>query len=243
MAKKAKEGHGGGGGGHDKAGGMRWLLTYADLITLLLIMFILLYSAATQDIQKFRHMAQYLRAAFGGVLQQGPTFLPSSGDKIIPDLVERLSTAVGEEGSGSGAVQLIRDERGLVVRLMTDNVLYDSGSVDIKPEMGRILDAIAAPLRDANRQVLVEGHTDDLPLRGGHRFADNMELSTIRAAKVVRYLVDKGKVPPQRLSAAGYAEYRPVVSNRGEASRARNRRIDIVILEGPAGRTEAAAGQ
>jgi chemotaxis protein MotB len=230
-------GHGGGGGGgHDAAGMMRWLLTYADLITLLLIMFILLYSAATQDISKFKNLAQYLRAAFGGVLQQGPTFLQGQGDKIIPDLVQRVSSAVESAGTGTGtgggAASIFKNERGIVVRLMTDNVLFDAGSVDLNPEMKQILDAISGPIKEANLPVLVEGHTDSLPVKGGGRYVDNMELSTIRASKVVRYLIESGKVSPARLSAAGYAEYRPVALNNTEEGRRRNRRIDIVILEG-----------
>jgi chemotaxis protein MotB len=230
-----KRGHGGGGGGgHDAAGGMRWLLTYSDLITLLLIMFILLYSAATQDVSRFKDMAQYMRAAFGGVLQQGPTFLQGQGDRIIPDLVQRMAAAVEPDGKGGGgqAPQVFKNERGIVVRLMTDNVLYDSGSAEIGPAMREILDAVSAPIKEAKLPVLVEGHTDDLPVRGGKRYADNMELSAMRAAKVVRYLIEAGKVPPELLSAVGYAQYRPVAPNSTSENRKRNRRIDIVILEG-----------
>ena len=213
---------------------MRWLLTYADLVTLLLIVFIVLYSMATQDVDKFKILAQHLRAAFGGVLQQGPTSLQGQGDRIIPDLVQKLSTAVEsfQEGSGEAGAEVIKNERGIVVRLMTDNVLFQSGDIQLKDGMKQVLDAISKPLRETDRQVLVEGHTDDRPVRGGRRYMDNMELSTLRAAQVVRYLINDGKLPPKRLSAAGYAEYRPLVKNRDAASRRRNRRIDIVVLEG-----------
>lgn len=238
MRKKGG-GHGGG-GGHDAAGGMRWLLTYADLITLLLILFIMLYSMSMIDAAKFKQLAQYLRAAFGGVLTQGPTFLQGNGDKIIPDLVERLSGAVqGAGGEGAGA-QVFRNERGIVVRLMTDNVLFDKASADVKPEMKAILDAVAGPLKDAGLPVLVEGHTDDLPMRGG-RFPSNWELSTARATAVVRHLIETGKVPASRLSAAGYAEHHPVMSNSSEIGRSRNRRIDIIILEGAGGKPSVPA--
>lgn len=233
MAKKRGGDHGGG-GGHDGAGGMRWLLTYADLITLLLIMFIMLYSISMVDAAKFKEIMQNLKAAFGGVLQQGPTFLPGSGDRLIAELVPKLSAAVENEGSGTGAAQVFKNERGIVVRLMTDNVLYDRGSVELKPEMQRILDAVAPVLGTAGLPVLVEGHTDDLPTRGRGRFQSNWELSTERATQVVRYLIEHGKVPPARLSAAGYAEFHPLVPNDTEAGRRRNRRIDIIILNGPA---------
>ena len=106
--------------------------------------------------------------------------------------------------------------------------------------MKGLLDALGTPLKESKLQILVEGHTDDRPVKGGRRYVDNMELSTLRASKVVRYLAESGKVPPRRLSAAGYAEYHPVVPNRDAASRRRNRRIDIVILKGNA---SSAAGQ
>lgn len=222
---------GGEGEAHNEmAGMMRWLLTYADLITLLLIVFIVLYSVARQDVSKFRELAQYLRAAFGGVLQQGPTFLQGQGDRIIPDLVTRISQQV--EGTGAGAsARVFRNERGIVVRLMTDNVLFDLGSAAVKPETQAILDAIAPAMRESKFPILVEGHTDDLPIRGGP-YMSNWELSTARASAVVRYLIGKGSIPAKRLAAAGYAEYHPVVPNNSSANRMRNRRIDIVILEG-----------
>jgi chemotaxis protein MotB len=231
MARKKKGDHGGG-GGHDSAGGMRWLLTYSDLVTLLLILFIMLYSMSKIDAAKFKELAQLLRAAFGGVLTQGPTFLQGSGDQIIPDLVPRLAAAVEGAGGGREVAKVFRNERGIVVRLMTDNVLFDKGSSDLKPEMKSILDALSGPLRDAGRPVAVEGHPDDLRMRGGGRYTSNWELSSERATQVVRYLIEKGRVPPASLSAAGYAEFHPVVPNTGDMARARNRRIDIIILEG-----------
>jgi len=244
---KRKGGGEGGGGEMESAGMMRWLLTYADMITLLLIMFIVLYSAAAQDSTKFRMLAMYLRATFGGVLQQGPTITTGSGDVIIPDLYQKIQSSVqpfqGAEGTGQGeeAVGVVKEQRGIVVRLMTDNVLFDLGSVDLQEEMKQVLDAIAPVLREANRPVLVEGHTDDLPMRGGGRFRSNWELSTARASSVVRYLIEAGRVPAGLLSAAGYAQFRPLVQNRDDASRRRNRRIDIVILQGSAAAESAGA--
>ncbi len=210
---------------------MRWLLTYADLVTLLLILFIMLYSMSMIDAQKFKQLAQYLRAAFGGVLQQGPTFLKGQGDRIIPDLVQRLSAAV-ESAGGEGAAQVFKDQRGIVVRLMTDNVLFEKGSADVNDATKNILDALAKPLAAERFPILVEGHTDDLPIRGTGMYASNWELSTARASAVVRHLITADKLPASRLSAAGYAEFHPVARNTDEASRRRNRRIDIVVLQG-----------
>jgi len=250
MSKK-KRGHGdgGGGGGHDGAGGMRWMLTYLDMVTLLLIVFIILYSAAASDTAKMKMLAMYLRATFGGVLQQGPTFLTGAGDAPIPDLYQKLQTSVqtiqggGAEGTGEEAVRVVQEERGIVVRMMTDNVMFEKGSVDIAEGTKQVLDAIAPILKDTRRPVLVEGHTCNLPVTGG-RYKDNWELSTARASAVVRYLVETDKVPPHLMSAAGYGEYRPLLPNTSEAMRQRNRRIDIVILNGPGSpNTEGAGGK
>jgi chemotaxis protein MotB len=226
---------------------MRWMLTYLDMVTLLLIVFIILYSAAAQDTQKLKDVASSLRAAFGGVLQQGPTFLSGQGEVIIPNLYIKLSTAVenfqGGTGEGEGAVRVVQEERGIVVRMMTDNVMFEKGAVEISEQTRQVLDAIAPVLKETRRPVLVEGHTCNLPVTGG-RYRDNWELSTARAAAVVRYLVETDKVPPHLMSAAGYGEYRPLLPNTSEAMRQRNRRIDIVILNGPeAPNTEGSGGK
>lgn len=235
----------GGGGGHDGAGGMRWMLTYLDMVTLLLIVFIILYSAAAQDTQKMKMLAQYLRATFGGVLQQGPTFLTGSGEAPIPDLYQKLQSSVatitGAGDMGEESVRVIQEERGIVVRMMTDNVMFEKGSIELQEQTKQVLDAIAPVLKDTRRPVLVEGHTCNLPVKGGV-FKDNWGLSTARASAVVRYLVETDKVPPHLMSAAGYGEYRPLLPNTSEAMRQRNRRIDIVILNGPATPNSEGAG-
>jgi len=238
MSKKKRGGHdGGGGGGHDGAGGMRWMLTYLDMVTLLLIVFIILYSAAAQDTQKLKSVASSLRAAFGGVLQQGPTLLSGQGEVIIPDLYIKLTSAMdslqGQGAEGEGAVRVVQEERGIVVRMMTDNIMFEKGSIDLQESTKQVLDAIAPVIKETRRPVLVEGHTCNLPVRGGN-YRDNWDLSTARASAVVRYLVETDKVPPHLMSAAGYGEYRPLLPNTSEAMRQRNRRIDIVILNGPA---------
>lgn len=224
------------------------MLTYLDMVTLLLIVFIILYSAAAADTTKFKMLAMYMRATFGGVLQQGPTFTTGSGDVIIPELYQKIQTSVqpfqgaGGAEQGEEAVGVVKEQRGIVVRMMTDNVLFPRGSVEVQEEMKQVLDAIAPVIREANRPVLVEGHTCDLPVRGSGRYRSNWELSTARASAVVRYLVEEGRVSPRLLSAAGYAEFHPLVQNRDEAARRRNRRIDIVILQGSASPEGTAGG-
>jgi chemotaxis protein MotB len=121
------------------------------------------------------------------------------------------------------------DERGLIISLVTDKVLFERGSASLQRGSREVLDEIAGLLRDIPNQVTVEGHTCDLPIHTA-QFPSNWELSTARATQVIRYFIEQGQVPAQRLAAAGYADSRPLEPNTSEATRARNRRVDVVIL-------------
>jgi chemotaxis protein MotB len=121
------------------------------------------------------------------------------------------------------------DSRGLIVSL-GEVGFFDSGSDGIKPEGRTLLDTLATSLMTLDNQIRVEGHTDDVPIHTG-RFPSNWELSTARATSVVSYLVLKFGLSPERLSAAGYAEFRPTASNDTEEGRARNRRVDILVMD------------
>ena len=120
------------------------------------------------------------------------------------------------------------NERGLVVTIATDDVLFASGSTDLGTVGRQLLAAVAAALRGYDNQVVVEGHTDDVPLnRGGYT---NWNLSTDRAVAVLTELVEAHALPSQRLAAAGYGEHRPRVANDSVANRSLNRRVDVLVL-------------
>ena len=122
------------------------------------------------------------------------------------------------------------DERGLVVSLK-DTILFDLGSAEIKIETRNALIIIGQALNDLENHIRVEGHTDNLPIRSA-RFASNWELSAVRATTVVRLMSDSAGVPPEKLSAVGYGEYKPLESNSTPEGRAANRRVDIILLSG-----------
>jgi chemotaxis protein MotB len=129
----------------------------------------------------------------------------------------------------SGKVQVIENERGITIRLLTDNMLFESGQADLNGNETALLDDIAHTIRTmVDNPIAVEGHTDNLPI-DTPRFPSNWELSTTRATTVLRYLGDHG-VNWNRLQAAGYADQRPVASNDSEQGRRLNRRVDIVVL-------------
>lgn len=195
-----------------------WMITYADMVTLLLCMFVLLLSMTSFSEAKFaKTMASVSRAFGAGGEEIG---------EVSPQLLE-VEKALKEYLSGKGvSADVVREERGLVVRF-ADSALFERGSAEVTPEGKRAMTELAGFLAGIPNHVRVEGHTCDLPIHT-ERYRSNWELSTARATSVLHILAER--VPPQRLSAAGYGEYRPIMPNDGEANRAKNRRVDVVVL-------------
>ena len=234
----------------DQENAERWLLTYADLITLLLAFFVVMYSMSRIDSKKFGRM----QAQLSSVLRGGATIFPNgeafdgegAGLLQIGDLrmiqwrvINRLSPG-GDKVHGKSEGKLFRDtdvaeavntevtERGLIIHIK-DYALFESGKADLRPEARVVLEAIADEVGDIGNHVMIEGHTDNVPI-GTARFPSNWELSTARATNVVRYFVEAKELAPNRISARGFGEYRPVATNLSPEGRAMNRRVDIVIL-------------
>jgi chemotaxis protein MotB len=224
----------------------RWLLTYSDLITLLLAFFIMMYTLSKQDAQKYQEVSAHLRAIFsGGTGILGNRTAPSSrGTAMLPpeasngEIMKQL-----EEGIRSVALpaemernfNILLDDRGIVVRAL-DQAFFSEGKADLQDKAKRAIDKIIPILKQANRDVRIEGHTDNVPISTAE-FKSNWELSVRRATEVVRYVTEKGSFPPEMISAAGYAEFRPLVSNVSPENRSKNRRIEIII-EKPKGNGE-----
>lgn len=264
IARKGKGGHGGGGGGHDGSGGLRWLLTYADMITLLLALFVYLFSISEVNATKMAAFQQSFANYFGiGTIPTG-MMSPSGGDSVLPlPGMRRPSDQPGEEKRKQSRIRslapmlrreqyrelqqelskllpdLVKDQRltfeenreGMVIRLR-DSALFGLGSAGMDFNAQKALDVIAESLRAISNPIRVEGHTDNVPLRGG-AYRSNWELSGARAAAVVEYFIDTGGVAPERMSLAGYGEYRPVEENLPGTGNPRNRRVEIMILNSP----------
>ncbi len=243
MGRRRKPSDGeSGGGGHDGGGALRWLLTYADMITLLMAFFIMLYSMSILNLNKFRQVAISIRSGFGGLVEgQGKSILGTSGQfsvKPSPILgesvgvpwkvVKKIQRFVQEEDLGK-SVRLRADERGLIISLATDEIMFAKGSAELSPKAKEIIGAVVDALKDVPNSVRVEGHACNLPVSSA-KYPSNWELSTARATNVVRYLIEVLGFPADRLSAAGYADTKPIAPNDCEANRALNRRVDIVVL-------------
>lgn len=215
----------------------RWLVSYADFITLLFAFFTTMYAISTVDARKLSTMVDSMQQAFDSSGMAVPTPKPpvprppgaTSAAALTTEQRERaLAQRLRERLAGS-AVDVEIDHRGVVVS-MREAGSFPTGSADLSAVARDVLAELAATLgTDDSMALRVEGHTDDVPIQTG-RFRSNWELSTARATSVVTYLVEQVGVAPRRLSAAGYGQFHPRVANASDADRARNRRVDIVIL-------------
>lgn len=218
-----------------------WMTTYGDMVTLILAFFVILFSISSIDAGKFEMALLSLQRALG-ILPGGRTLSSEKvvdlGEldrdqqvkmaeiaqlKAIEDLLEGKFKAQGLQEVTSIDLQ----ERGVLVRFL-DSVLFDSGQATLKPEARKILGVIAEVAGGVQNHLRVEGHTDDVPISTSY-FPSNWELSTARATQVIQFLLSRG-ISPERLSAAGYGEYRPIASNETIHGRQQNRRVDMVFL-------------
>ena len=221
-----------------KAGAPEWMATYGDMVTLLLCFFVLLFSFATLDVQKFKAIAVSMNGSLG-VLDSGmtlsmePLINSFPGDSPTEE-IEEFKKLYGEmsqyvkENNLQASITLILDERGLLVRFM-DNVLFDSGKADLTPKAREIINKVAEIIRQNDKNVRIEGHTDNVPINT-YKFPSNWELSTARAVNVVKYLIEENGIEAKRLSASGYSDQHPVDDNNIPEGRRNNRRVDMVIL-------------
>jgi chemotaxis protein MotB len=253
----------------------RWLLTYADMLTLMFALFMVLYSISSVNISKYESLQQSLKSAFSGSILSGGKAIIQSGSEstkahtpataAVPSIVpltpnipkprdtsaaqitkamlaasaaqreqesfKKLQQELNAYAKAHGfahEVQAVIDRRGLVVHVLTDKLLFDSGSATLQPAGLPLLGEISHLLNvDRKHPITVEGNTDNQPIQSS-QFPSNWELSTDRATTVVRYLIAHS-VQEQRLSAAGYADLHPLATNATAAGRARNRRVDIVL--------------
>lgn len=233
----------------------RWLLTYSDLITLLLAFFVIMYGISSADAKKFSKFSAAMRRAFNvGVLQGDPSASileqtvgisseagsaedMSASSSELDTIFNEMGGILQDEYFADKVTVGVRDE-GVAISV-SGNLLFASGRADLRPEAVKLLQAVARVLSRIPNPVRVEGHTDDVPPTGTE-FPSNWELSGARAVAVVRYLTEIEGIDPSRFSAAAYSQYQPVVPNDSARGRAKNRRSEIVILNVPTAATPAA---
>lgn len=222
----------------------RWLVSYADFITLLFAFFVVMYSVSSVNEGKYRTVSDSIKAALHPISappasslaftigQQRPTMmtpnLPGSKEVAIRKIRELVKNV--KPNSQFDFMQLQEKLNGDIVITIPDQVLFNSGEAAIRSEALPFLQGLSEAMIELNRQVRVEGHTDNVPIRTA-LFPSNWELSATRAVIVVRVLTELYGVPGDHLAALGYADSRPLMDNLTAEQRARNRRVEIVILE------------
>ena len=240
----------------------RWLVSYADFITLLFAVFVTLYAMSQTDKKKAEEVLASMRESFGYSTTsagQKPTVIDAGSMSVIPSIhkITQAPKRVTSRTRGSeqdfrstkasieaylmktGAqskVSVAVTQRGLVVSLKEAG-FFDSGSATLKQSSMALLKDVVASLASYSNSVRVEGHTDNIPISSA-AFPSNWELSTSRATNVLQYLTKQEDFDPARISAAGYGEYRPVADNSDEDGRSKNRRVDIVLLSEQSERNE-----
>lgn len=246
MSRKRKQ--------HEHVNHERWLVSYADFITLLFAFFVVLFASSQADKKKESQLSSAMQSAFrplgvfeahsktpplvpgGAATNAAPIALPvpTEHEETMEDIERHLSKFLAEQiasgGIPPGSVTLQMTAEGLVISLHEAG-FFASGSAEIRaqsiPTLTRLADKLpAGPLR-------IEGHTDNVPIHT-LQYATNWELSTARATAIARLLLSTGHIDPANVAAAGYAEYHPITSNATEAGRAQNRRVDIILLRHPA---------
>ncbi len=224
------------------AGMMRWLLTYADMITLLMVFFIVLYAVSQVDKARYEVLMKALKQVLSGqqvVTQTGGTIpipppvvgkLPTPSQveqQTLQKLARQIEQAAAQQGISSD-VSVTVAAQGVRVSFR-NGILFDLGKATIRPESYQILDSLATLLSGMPNDVIVEGYTDSTPI-DTPEYHSNWDLSAIRATRVIEYFVGKG-LNPVRFSAQAYSQYRPVQPNTTAYGRQQNRRVDLVILK------------
>src|SRR4051794_9846647 len=255
----------------------RWLVSYADMLTLLFALFVVLFAMSQVDITKFNSFAEGLQQGFGApvtILDDGAALDAESESPLQPvqvaedaaidgtaqtdaekaaaaeaaqqqakqtaaeataaydqlsDVEQALKAALAAAGQ-SGAAQFVIDERGLVVHVVSDPVLFGPESATLLPRGATVLDALAPTLAGVPNQLRIEGHANSLPVTRGGPWPSNWELSAVRATTVLRHLSEADGLAEDRMSAAGYGSTRPLVPDSDPDHVTVNRRVDVVVL-------------
>lgn len=229
----------------------RWLLTYADLITLLMVFFVMLFAMSKTDTKKYNELAGSLRRAFNVNVLQGatsPSILPPAGGSIGPSpdelqALQRVNQLIQQFANDNQiskdqiSAQITKD--GVAVTV-SGALLFYNGTNQIKPDGIKLLEKLGVYLKTVGNGVRVEGHTDDIPVDNA-QYPTNWELSAARAVAVTRFLIEQESIAPQRLSAVGFGQFQPIVPNDTRAHREANRRAVIVILYNQASASDVSA--
>ncbi|WP_274522493.1 flagellar motor protein MotB [Halorhodospira halochloris] len=238
--------------GRKDAGAPRWMTTFADLMAVLVVFFVMLYSMSTIDNLRYQQMADSLREVLGpsavgdDTPRPAPSVVDLDGDFAsierpqindidqpeytqLDEIRDALREALADDIE-DGVIQLGEDDEGVLLRF-EDHAAFELGRKELQDDFLPVLERIAGVLAETPGIIRVAGHTDDLPIQTD-RFRSNFELSSARAVSVVHVFQESG-LPSRRMVAQGHADTRPLVPNTSDENRAKNRRVEVVLTEAP----------
>lgn len=210
------------------------MITYADLITLLLGLFIILYAISNVDAKKYEKMMTAMGSVFGsekfGIDTQIPSQFPSvSNSEINPmDLLKQNLNDIININELNNSVTIENNERGVTIRIL-DDILFPSGEAELRKNAQEVLKLVAGIIKELPNDIRIEGHTDNIKIHTA-KYPSNWHLSIARALNTAYYLIQTENVDPDKVSIVGYAEYNPVDDNSTPDGRAKNRRVDIIVI-------------
>lgn len=230
----------------------RWIIPYADMVTLLFAFFVVLFAMSQTNKKKMDAVAESVSQAFLGGQKGGATQRmirlddqvatpPNTSPRFMvrrvvtnEEIIDELRKSLSQEGfdliyqDKLQPIQIKIDSRGVVISISA-GFLFDEGSTEVRPELIPVISVVADVIRTNTRLLLIEGHTDDRPVVG-NVFYSNWEMSALRATSMARLLIQQFNVDPKRITASGLAQYRPVADNATDAGRSQNRRVEIIML-------------
>ena len=220
-------------------GAPKWMVTFADLVTLVLVFFILLFSMSQIDMIKFKTIAQSFNAQ--SMFQTNDSIVPGEypsegmnreeadlNEQSLDELAREVKKYLKENGLEDTAAA-IRNERGVVL-VLQEQIVFSTGDAVVLREAYPFLEKTGKLLKNIPNLIKVEGHTDNRPIKNSI-YPSNWELSSARASSVIRFFVDSNDLDPERFIAVGYGDTRPLVPNTGEDNMQKNRRVEIVISD------------
>ncbi len=228
-------------------GAPKWVVTFGDLMSLLLCFFVLLLSFSEMDRQKYKQVAGSLEKAFGVQRKNRVMEIPKGMKMIARDFdQEAIATRIKEdlgqeideliENQLSDLKEQISIEAGedeVVIRLMGEST-FDSGKAEIRQQLKPLLQKIASILQDTQGDITIAGHTDNVPIHGGP-YQTNLRLSAARASAVAEFFISRSHIDPKRIATMGFGEYRPIETNDTASGRQKNRRVEIILGNLPTG--------
>jgi chemotaxis protein MotB len=269
MSASAARGRKRGGHEEEHENSERWMVTYADMLTLLLVLFIVLYAISSVNTSKFQQLKTGLASAFKN--GQPSVLIGGNGvvghDSVTPPQANAANAAAAIAAAAAkaaaakeveqfrkiedsvkaslstiglaNAAQFAIDQRGLVVTVVTDDLVFAGNSATLESEGQQVISAVAAPLKGVTNNIQVDGHTNQEKVSTAP-YPTGWELSSARASSVVEYLISHQGIPASRLSAVGFSDQKPLIAPSDPRSKVLNRRVDIVVLSKlPAGISSA----